>query len=233
MPEHPFDNGEMTIRDEQLEAWPRTQGAIRRHLADYYGMVSHMDDGIGKILDVLEESGQAGNTLVVYTSDHGLAVGSHGLMGKKSMYEHSVRSPLIVRGPGVARGRRSDALCCGYDLYPTLCDWAGADPPEEVQGKSLKSVLAGGNTAHRETVFGVYRDVQRMACASRWKYIKYPKIGRQQSDGERASRRRPDAARRLHAGRAVGGAPCDAAGRPEASRGVCRTPCGDGDPRCR
>ena len=89
LPEHPFDNGELRIRDEQLEKWPRTPEAIRRHIADYYAIISHLDEQIGGILKTLEETGHADNTIIVFSGDNGLAVGQHGLMGKQSVYDHS------------------------------------------------------------------------------------------------------------------------------------------------
>lgn len=195
LPEHPFDNGEMTIRDEQLEVWPRTPEAIRQHLADYYGMISHLDAGVGEILEALERCGQAENTVVVYVGDHGLAIGSHGLMGKMSLYDHSTRVPFILRGPGVPEGLRSEALCQSYDLFPTLCDLAGISVPATVEGRSLGPVLRGESPEHRETVYCAYQHplpsdapvaskplhhLQRMARDSRWKYIEYPFSGRRQ-----------------------------------------------------
>lgn len=180
MPEHPFDNGEMVVRDERLERWPRTQGAIRRHLADYYGMITHLDAQIGRILQALEETHQAERTIVLYLSDHGLAVGSHGLMGKQNMYDHSVRVPAILRGPGVPAGEERAGLCFGFDLYPTLCELAGIPVPETVQGRSLLPLLDGAQRPVREAVFGAYREVQRMIRTDRWKYIEYPEVGRAQ-----------------------------------------------------
>ena len=90
MPHHPFHNGWMTGRDENLAAWPRTKEVISDQLAEYYGLITHMDEQIGRILKALEASGKADNTIIVYTADHGLAVGSHGLLGKQSVYEHSM-----------------------------------------------------------------------------------------------------------------------------------------------
>jgi choline-sulfatase len=72
LPEHPFDNGAITIRDEQLAPFPRTKNAIRTHRAEYYAMISHMDEQIGRILNALEKSGQADDTYIIFTSDHGL-----------------------------------------------------------------------------------------------------------------------------------------------------------------
>jgi arylsulfatase A-like enzyme len=180
MPEHPFDNGEMVVRDELLERWPRTQEAVRRHLADYYGMISHLDEQVGRVLEALEQSGQLDNTIVIFLSDNGLAIGSHGLMGKQSLYEHSIRVPFIVSGPGIPRGRESSALVYNYDIFPTLCDLAGIAIPKQVEGKSLAPILRGEAKSVRDHVCSAYQDVQRMVRTERWKLIHYPKLGRTQ-----------------------------------------------------
>ena len=72
-------------------------------IADYYGMISHMDAEMGRILDTLDDKNLRGDTIVIYTSDHGLGVGQHGLMGKQNLYDHSMRIPLIMRGAGHSR----------------------------------------------------------------------------------------------------------------------------------
>ena len=180
MPEHPFDNGEMVVRDELLETWPRTQDAVRKHLAEYYGMISHLDEQVGRILEALERTGQLENTIVVFLSDNGLAIGSHGLFGKQNMYDHSVRVPLILAGPGIPQGKRSDALCYNYDLYPTLCELVGVKAPATVDGKSLVPILQGKQTKVRDYVCSAYQNVQRMVRTDRWKLIVYPQIGQWQ-----------------------------------------------------
>ena len=129
VPEHPFDIGVRDIRDEVLAGYPRGEEEIKRHIADYYGMISHMDMDIGRILDTLDARGLSENTVVIYTSDHGLGVGQHGLMGKQNLYDHSMRIPLIMRGPGVPAGLRCGALLYLLDLYPTLLQLAGIDVP--------------------------------------------------------------------------------------------------------
>ncbi len=126
---HPFDLGVMTIRDENLGAWPRTPEQIRQQLADYYGLVTHLDARIGDLLRALETHGLADNTIVVFTSDHGLAIGSHGLLGKQSLYEESMHAPLIMAGPGLPQQQTHDALVYLYDLLPTLCGLADVAPP--------------------------------------------------------------------------------------------------------
>ncbi len=159
VPEHPFDIGVRDIRDEVLAGYPRSQLEIKRHIADYYGMISHMDMEIGRILEALAARGLAENTVVVYTSDHGLAVGQHGLMGKQNLYEHSMRIPLIMRGPGIPAGMRSAALLYLLDLYPTLLDMAALPRPETGAGYSLGALLNRSTSKHRRQVFSAYQGV--------------------------------------------------------------------------
>jgi len=170
---HPFNNGELHVRDEELAPFPRTPDRIRRELAAYYGMVSNLDAGMGRILAALEASGQAENTIVAYTADHGLALGQHGLLGKQNLYDHSVRVPLILRGPGVPAGRRSDALLYSWDLFPTLCELASVRAPGGLDARSLVPLLGGEGRPHRTHVQALYRDFQRMVKNDRWKLIEY------------------------------------------------------------
>lgn len=180
LPVHPFNNGELRIRDEKLAPWPRTPEIVREHTAEYYAMITHMDAQIGRILAALEASGQAENTIVVFSSDHGLAVGRHGLLGKQNLYDHSIRPPLIFAGPGVPEGRRSDALCYLFDIFPTLCELCGLEIPRTVEGRSLAGILHGEEDGGRDVIFGAYRNVQRMIRTERWKLIRYPQIHKTQ-----------------------------------------------------
>jgi arylsulfatase A-like enzyme len=175
-PEHPFDNGEMDIRDEKLAAHPRTPEEIRRHLAAYYGMISHLDEQVGRILQALKETGVAENTIIVFASDQGLSIGSHGLLGKQNLYQEAMGAPLIFSGPGIPRGKRSDALCYLLDVYPTLAELVGAKVPASVEGRSLVPVLTGKKKQARDALLLAYRDVQRAVVTDRWKLISYPKI---------------------------------------------------------
>jgi arylsulfatase A-like enzyme len=172
-PEHPFDNGELHVRDEDLAPHPRTPERIRQEIAAYYGMISNLDTGVGRILAALEASGRAEETIVVYTSDHGLAVGQHGLLGKQNLYEHSTRVPVLLRGPGIPAGQRSEALLYAWDLFPTLCELAGLAPPADLDARSLGPLLRGERTSHRAQILALYRDCQRMAKDERWKLIEY------------------------------------------------------------
>jgi arylsulfatase A-like enzyme len=181
MPEHPFDNGDMTIRDECITGWPRTPAAIQEQRADYYGMVAHLDRCVGRILEALEASGQAENTYVVYVSDHGLAVGSHGLMGKENVYEHSIRVPLLIAGPGIPAGKEYSVLCQALDLYATLCELCHIAVPEGLDSRSLLPTLSGLglDSVHRDAVFCAYHK-QRAVVTPRWKLIKYSHLDRRQ-----------------------------------------------------
>lgn len=174
LPEHPFDNGELNIRDEQLLPVPRTPEQLKKELSLYYGMVSEVDLQIGRVVDALEESGNMDNTIIVFASDNGLAMGQNGLIGKQSLYEHSVGVPMAIITPdGLSSGKRSDALCYLYDLYPTLCDLMGLDVPVSVTGKSLKPVMEGKQEQIREQVFLAYSNQQRAVVSGDYKYIIY------------------------------------------------------------
>lgn len=180
LPLHPFNNGALVIRDEQLAPWPRTQDIVRQHLADYYAYVEFMDDQIARILAVLKASGQFENTLIVFSSDHGLAIGSHGLFGKQNLYDHSMRAPLIMAGPGIPAGKTSDAFCYLLDIFPTLGELARVTAPVGSEGRSLAPILAGRQTQGRDSIFTAYTGVQRALRDERWKLIVYPKVNKTQ-----------------------------------------------------
>ncbi len=180
LPRHPFDHGNFDGRDEQLMHWPRTPEAVRAQLAMYYSVISYLDAQVGRILKALDVTGQADNTIVFYTSDHGLAIGSHGLRGKQNMYEHTINVPLLVRGPDVPKNQRRDAAVYLRDLYPTTCEMAGVAIPETVEGRSFASVLQGKKKSIYPYIFGYFRNVQRMIRTDRWKLIYYPHIDRWQ-----------------------------------------------------
>jgi arylsulfatase A-like enzyme len=173
LPQHPFDNGEMSVRDELLAGLPRTPEEIRRHLAEYYAIISHLDAQIGRILDTLERVGRAEDTLVVFAADNGLALGQHGLMGKQSVYDHSVRVPLIFCGPGIPRGEVRRDFCYLSDIVRTVCDLAGIRAPASVEGESLVPSIRNLAGDRREALYFAYRHFQRALRTKRWKLILY------------------------------------------------------------
>ena len=170
---HPFDNGEMKGRDESLAPWPRTPRVAREHIAAYYAMITHVDAQIGRVLQALEETGHARNTIVIFAADNGLAVGQHGLWGKQNLYDHSIRVPLVIGGPGLPRGRRTDGLCYLLDLFPTLCDLTGVQAPPTVEGRSLLPLLKNPKARVRDSVYFAYRHFQRAVRTEEWKLMVY------------------------------------------------------------
>lgn len=180
MPQHPWKNGEMQNRDESLLPWPRTEGAVRSMLADYYRYVSYLDAQMGRVLEALEASPAGKNTIVIFTADSGVARGSHGLIGKQNLYEHSLRVPLVIAGPGIPAGKRTDAMCYLFDLLPTLGSRCGVKPPATSEGRDLGPVLEDPAKPGRDHLFFAYRDVQRAVRDGRWKLIRYPKVDKTQ-----------------------------------------------------
>jgi arylsulfatase A-like enzyme len=180
LPEHPFDHGNLRGRDEQLWPWPRSEQTVREGLALYYAVVAYLDQQVGRVVAALEETGQLENTLVIFSSDHGLAIGSHGLRGKQNMYEHTVNVPLLMAGPGVATNRRTDAQVYLRELYPTTCELADVPIPATVEAKSFAAVVRGEKEVHHEYAFACFADAQRMVRGDRWKLISYPHLDREQ-----------------------------------------------------
>ena len=174
LPEHPFDNGELYVRDERLREYPRTEAIVREELALYYGMISELDAQIGRIIAALEANGQLENTLIVMAGDNGLAVGSHGLLGKQNLYEHSMRVPLIVAGPGIPSNERRSQLVYIFDIFPTIAEYLGIASPLTVEGESLRPIIEDPQLPGRAAVFYAYRHFQRgVRTADGWKHIQY------------------------------------------------------------
>ncbi|MBL7825323.1 MAG: sulfatase-like hydrolase/transferase [Saprospiraceae bacterium] len=140
------DENELFIKNrpagEALVRWK-----YQRYVKDYLRCVASVDDQVGRVLDYLEKSGMAANTIVVYTSDQGFYLGEHGWFDKRFMYEESYRQPLLVQWPGhIPSGVQSDALVMNLDFAPTLLDAAGVEVPADMQGQSLKPILISAST---------------------------------------------------------------------------------------
>jgi arylsulfatase A-like enzyme len=171
---HPFIFDDMQIRDETLAPWPRTPGIVQASLADYYALISHVDKRVGDIIETLKAEGLYDNTIIVYAADNGLAIGSHGLLGKQNLYEHSTNVPLIISGPGIPDDEVSEAMVYLFDLFPTLADLCGLPEPEGIDGKNLTPVIKGKKDAVRTTLFTTYRNTVRAVRDKEWKLIRYP-----------------------------------------------------------
>eukprot|EP00456_Euglypha_rotunda_P039590 TRINITY_DN304_c1_g1_i3.p1 TRINITY_DN304_c1_g1~~TRINITY_DN304_c1_g1_i3.p1 ORF type:complete len:465 (+),score=122.61 TRINITY_DN304_c1_g1_i3:982-2376(+) len=180
LPQHPWNNGEMIVRDELLLPWPRPPQQVCEMLAEYYRYISYLDQQIGRILDVLEASPQSKNTIVVFAADSGVARGQHGLIGKQNLYEHSVRVPLIIAGPGIPEDERTDALCYLFDVLPTLGKLCDVPKPPTSEGIELTATINDPRHAARSHLAFAYKGVQRAFRDDRWKLIRYPQINKTQ-----------------------------------------------------
>lgn len=176
LPEHPFDQGDHKVRDELLAPFPRTREAVQLHRSEYYAHITYMDAQVGRILDALEKSGKAANTYIIFTADHGLAVGQHGLMGKQNLYDHSVRMPYVIAGPGIPR-KKVDALMYQHSTFATTCELGGIPLPKSVEFPSLTGLIHGSVKEQHDAMFCWYRTFQRSVRTHEHKLIVYPEAG--------------------------------------------------------
>jgi arylsulfatase A-like enzyme len=180
LPEHPFFHGHPKLRDEERVSgvWKnRDEKTVRNELGREYACSENIDIQLGKVLKKLEAMGELENTYVIYTSDHGMSIGRHGLMGKQNLYEHTWRVPFIIKGPGIEAGKRVTGNIYLLDVLPTLCDLAGIEIPKTVEGTSFKPVLEGKKDSVRDVMYGVYaggtKPGMRSVKMGDWKLIKY------------------------------------------------------------
>ena len=141
---HPFHHGHPGLRDEVSVSgvWDkRDPQTIQNELGREFACNENIDIQIGRVLKKLEQMGELDNTYIVYTADHGMAIGRHGLQGKQNLYQHTWRVPYIVKGPGVAAGTRSTGNVYLLDSLATICDLTGVEVPETTEGTSFKPVL--------------------------------------------------------------------------------------------
>lgn len=171
-PQHAFDNGELKIRDEMVAPAPRTPEVILEQNALYGGMINEVGIQIGRVLEALENSGQLDNTIIVFSADNGLAMGRHGLMGKQSLYQHSIGVPLAIKDAGQTKSYVSNGLCYLADVNATLYDMLDVEKPASVTTKSLKSALKGGKT-ERDALMLAYSSIHRAVVWNEMKYIIY------------------------------------------------------------
>jgi arylsulfatase A-like enzyme len=166
------------LRDEALAPFPRTAYSVRKNIQEYYAIISHMDAQIGKILDALEETGKMDNTYILFTADHGLAVGHHGLMGKQNMFDHSVRAPLTIIGPGIPQNKRYNQQVYLQDVSATMMDLAGVEKPDRTVFHSLMPYINTNAPSAYPSIYSCYLNLQRMVRTDRHKLIFYPKLNK-------------------------------------------------------
>ena len=178
LPEYPYNEPMASgrgLRDEKLAPFPRTENSVKVNRQEYYAIITHMDVQIGRILEALEKTGKADNTWIIFSADHGLACGHHGLMGKQNMYDHSVRMPWIIAGPGVPAGKKVDTPIYLQDAMATSFDIAGIKKPEHVEYSSVLPLLKDGAKPHYDGIYGAYLKNQRAVTLDGHKLILYPK----------------------------------------------------------
>jgi choline-sulfatase len=180
LPEHPFFHGHNNLRDEvSVEGMGtnRTEVAVRNERGKYFACIENIDIQVGRVLQKLEAMGVADNTYIVFTSDHGMAVGRHGLQGKQNLYEHTWKVPFFVKGPGIASDARTDAMIYLTDVLPTLCELAEIPLRPTLDGISFRPVLEGVTNSSRDIVYGTYsggtKPGMRSVKTGRWKLVKF------------------------------------------------------------
>lgn len=147
----------LTVDGRELTGAALVKWKFQRYMQDYLACVQGVDDSVGEVLDYLDTSGLADNTIVIYSSDNGWYLGDLGLYDKRFMYEPGLRVPLLARGPGIRSGLRPDAFVANIDLAPTFLDLAGVAIPDSMQGRSLKPLLSGDTPADwRQSVYYRY-----------------------------------------------------------------------------
>lgn len=181
LPAHPFPTTLLPDQRDETQVsgvWTnRDERTIRNEIGRYFACIENIDIQIGRVLDKLAAMGELDNTYVFFTSDHGIAIGRHGLQGKQNLYQHSWRVPLIVKGPGIRPGSRAEGNIYLLDVLATLCDLAGVPAPQTNEGLSFKPVLQGNQDVIRDVLYGVHCGGTKpgIRCVKQgdWKLIKY------------------------------------------------------------
>jgi arylsulfatase A-like enzyme len=184
LPTHPFAHGHPDLRDEVAVSgvWERRdERTIRNEIGRQFACSEAIDVEIGRVLAKLEAMGELEQTYIVYTADHGMAIGRHGLQGKQNLYQHTWRVPFIAKGPGITPGTRAEGNAYLGDVLATLCDFAGIAAPASNEGLSLRPVLEGKLPILRDTLYGVYNGGTKPGLRSvkhgDWKLVKFDVLG--------------------------------------------------------
>ena len=140
------------LKGKELALWK-----FNRYLKDYLRTIQSVDDGVGEVLDYLDQEGLAENTIVVYTSDQGFYLGEHGWFDKRFMYEESLRTPLLIRYPKeIPAGSIVNKMIQNLDFAPTFLDYAGAKKPKEMQGASFRNIVNQKESLWRDAIYYTY-----------------------------------------------------------------------------
>lgn len=184
LPAHPFPHGHPNLRDEAAVSgvWEkRDEQTIRNELGREFACSENIDLQVGRVLEKLKAMEELENTVVFFSSDHGMAIGRHGLQGKQNLYEHTWRVPFVAKGPGIRPGARAQGNIHLFDVLATMCDVAGIAAPKSSEGISFKPVLEGKRQTVRDVLVGVYcggtKPGIRSVKMGDWKLIKYDVLG--------------------------------------------------------
>lgn len=154
------------------KVWPNI---YRDRYQENYAMLTHFDDNLARILETLESSGVAENTILIFMSDHGTNLGENGVVGKENLYDLSMSAPLILRGPGMPAGKRIDSRVYLQDVMPTLLKLGNADVPDYVEFESLLPLIMGRTAATHQAIYGGFKDTMRCVVKDDFKLIRYYK----------------------------------------------------------
>ena len=180
LPEYPYKTEikcPHNLRDEKLAPMPRTEHSIKVNRQEYYAIITHMDEQIGKIMTGLQKTGMDKNTYIFFTADHGLGVGHHGLLGKQNLYEHSTRVPFIISGPGVPKKKKITKPIYLQDVMPTTLALAKVKKPKHVQFKNIMPLAKGiAKSSPYKEIYGAYLDAQRAITIGNNKLLVYPNV---------------------------------------------------------
>jgi len=180
LPEYPYKDSigcSAKLRDEALAPFPRTEYSIKVNQLEYFALISHTDTQIGRILKALEETGQKDDTYILYTADHGLSVGHHGLVGKQNLFDHSVRVPLVISGPGIPENTLISDQVYLQDVLPTAIQLAGGESFSAIEFKSLLPLVFNNSKSESyKAIYGCYMNFQRSVRTDDYKLIVYPKV---------------------------------------------------------
>ncbi len=157
------------IDDDATTIYPDQEVKLRH---GYYAAISFVDAQIGKVLDELDELGLRENTIVVLWGDHGISLGEHNQWSKPSAFEETTRAPLIISAPSYLKGVETNSLVSYVDVFPTLCDLAGIEAPEHLQGKSIKPILKDNNAVVNDQIFTRWGSGETI-ITDRYSYTEY------------------------------------------------------------
>jgi iduronate 2-sulfatase len=164
--------------DYGFPALGQENDALRRSFMQaYYACISFVDAQLGLIIEALRTSGQWDNTIIIFIGDHGYHLGEHFMWGKVLLFEESARIPMLVRVPGLTRGRSTQGLVEMVDLFPTLAELCGVTPPANLQGRSFSPQLKNPESPGKEYAYTVVKRGNQLGLAIRFDHWRYTEWG--------------------------------------------------------